>query len=152
MCGTGSPHPSICSPSTVGHSQSAHGELTHPTPPYSVRSTWNWTVPDAHKQSIRMTTATKRNLLNHTAGASPFWIYFYFYLLNGKTKPKIQHCRRSVSSPAERQYFLRCEPVCRLKANISKIILQLKKTYFNNYCFLSHVTKFTVHYNFKAEI
>lgn len=36
--------------------------------------------------------------------------------------------------------------------NISKMILQLKKTYFSNYHFLYHETKFTVHYSFKAEI
>lgn len=39
-----------------------------------------------------------------------------------------------------------------LSKNISKIILRLKKTYFSNYHFLYHETKFTVHYSFKAEI
>lgn len=38
------------------------------------------------------------------------------------------------------------------KENISEMILQLKKTYFSNYHFLYHETKFTVHYSFKAEI
>lgn len=72
-------------------------------------------------------------------------------VLNGKTRPKTQRpgARRPGSG---RAVFLPREPACGLKAGISKMTLSLKKTYFSNYCFLSHVTKLTAHRGFKAEI